>query len=162
MLLGWIAVLVMAAAIFLIPLGLPGLWVMVAVVGAGAVLGHVGPAAVMVVVAIAAVAEAVEFLIVRNMSMRYGGSSRAFWGAVLGGFAGLFIGFPIPLVGPVVVGILGSFAGAAAVAIWETRDARSAARVGWGVVLGRVMSAFMKVAAAIVILVVGGSAWILR
>lgn len=161
MLLGWIAALVMAASIFLIPLGLPGLWIMVAVVGLGTAMGHVAAGVLLLVVAVAAVAEALELLIVRRMSIRYGGSTRAFWGAVLGGFAGLFIGSPIPVIGPVLVGILGSFAGAAAVAVWETRDARAAARVGWGVVLARVIAAFVKVSAAMVILVVGGAAWII-
>lgn len=161
MLLGWIAALVMAAAIFLIPLGLPGLWIMVAIVGVGAIMGHVGAVVLGVVVATAAIAEALEFFIVRSMSLRYGGTTRAFWGAVLGGFAGLFVGTPVPIIGPVIMGIVGSFVGAAAVAVWETRDARAAARVGWGVVLARVIAAFVKVAAAIVILVLGGAAWII-
>ena len=75
MLLGWIATLVMLLAIFLIPLGLPGLWVMVAVVGVGALLGHVGPAALVIVVAAAALAELLEFLILKSMSARYGAPS---------------------------------------------------------------------------------------
>ena len=161
MLIGWIATLVMAAAIFLIPLGLPGLWIMVAVVGAGTLFGHVGPAALILAVATAAVAELLEFLIVSRMNLRFGGSSRAFWGAILGGFAGIVIGFPIPIIGPVVAGILGSFVGAAGVSLWESRDVTAAGRVGWGVVLARVIAAVVKVAAAIIILVVGGAAWIL-
>ena len=162
MLLGWIATLIMLLAIFLIPLGLPGLWIMVAVVGVGALMGYVGPAAVMIVVAVAAVAEVLEFLILRNMSARYGGSSRAFWGAVLGGLAGVVVGFPFPVIGPVIAGILGSFIGAAGVTLWEGRDLAGATRVGWGVVLARGIAAAAKVAAAIVILVVGGAAWVLR
>ena len=160
MLLGWIATLVMFVALFLIPLGLPGLWIMVAVVAAGAVLGHVGPAAVIITIALAGVAELLELLIVRNMSLRYGGSSRAFWGAVIGGVIGLVLGFPVPVVGPVIAGILGSFVGATALTLWETRDLAGATRVGWGVVLARVFAAVVKVAAAIVILVVGGTAWV--
>ncbi|HUP18991.1 MAG TPA: DUF456 family protein, partial [Gemmatimonadota bacterium] len=94
-------------------------------------------------------------------SLRYGGSSRAFWGAVFGGLVGVIIGFPVPVIGPVIAGIIGSFVGAAGVALLESRDVAGATRVGWGVVLARVFAAVAKVAAAIVILVVGGTAWVL-
>jgi len=40
----------------------------------------------------------------------------------------------------------------------ETRAAGSAARVGWGAVLGRAVSVALKSAVGIVILVVGGAA----
>ena len=159
-LLGLLAIAVMFLAIFLIPIGWPGLWIMVAVVGVGALLGHVGPGVVIAVIAVAATAELLEFLIVQRMSVRYGGSNRAFWGAVIGGTIGLFVGFPVPLFGPVIAGVIGSFLGAAAAAYYESRDLASASRVGWGVVLARAIAAFVKVAAALVVLVVGGTAWI--
>lgn len=156
------AVLVMFLAIFLIPLGLPGIWIMVAVVGLGTLMGHVGAGILVATVALAALAELAEFLILRNMSRRYGGSARAFWGAVFGGLAGVVIGMPIPILGPVIAGIVGSFIGAAALALTESGDIRSAGRVGWGVVLARVLAAVLKVGAAIVVLVLGGTAWLIR
>ena len=158
--LGIVITLAMFLCIFLIPLGWPGLWLMVALVGLGAIMGAVGWGAVIAVIAVAAVAEAVELVIVKRMSARYGGSSRAFWGAVAGGMVGLFIGFPIPIVGPVIAGLLGSFAGAAAIAYYESGDVGSASRVGWGVVLARALASCIKVGAALVVLVVGGTAWI--
>ncbi len=160
MLLGWAAVLVMFLCILLIPLGWPGLWLMVAVVGAGALLGAVGAGALMTVVAVAATAEFLEFLIVRRMSIRYGGTNRAFWGAVIGGTVGVFVGLPIPVLGPVVAGVVGSFIGAAALSLHESGDLAAASRVGWGVVLARGMAAALKVAAAFVVLAIGGTAWI--
>lgn len=161
-LLGWGATFVMFLSILLIPIGFPGLWIMVAVVGVGAMLGEIGPGVVVMVIAVAATAELLEFLIVRRMSIRYGGSNRAFWGAIIGGTVGVFMGFPIPVVGPVVAGVIGSFIGAGAIALYESRDLASASRVGWGVVLARAIAAAMKVAAAFVILAVGGTAWIVR
>lgn len=158
-LIGLLAIAIMFVSIFLIPIGWPGLWIMVAVVGAGAMLGEVGPGPLMAVIAIAATAELLEFLIVRRMSLRYGGSNRAFWGAIIGGTIGLFMGFPVPILGPVIAGVIGSFVGAAAVALYESRDIASASRVGWGVVLARALAAFVKVAAAIVVLGIGGTAW---
>jgi len=157
---GWVAALLMFFAIFLIPIGWPGLWIMVGIVAVGALLGELGPGILVFAAAVAGAAELIEFLIVRRMSLRYGGSTRAFWGAVIGGTLGLFVGFPVPILGPVIAGIIGSFAGAAAVALWESRDVAAAGRVGWGVILARILAAFVKVAAAMVILVVGGTAWI--
>ena len=62
--------------------------------------------------------------------------------------------------GPVLAGVVGSFIGAAGVALHESGDLASASRVGWGVVLARALAAFAKVAAAIVVLGLGGTAWI--
>jgi uncharacterized protein len=160
-LLGIVAILVMALAMLLIPLGWPGIWVMVAVVAAGALLSEVGWGIVVLVTLVAAAAEAVEFLIVYQLGARYGGSSRAFWGAVLGGTIGVFVGFPVPILGPVIAGLLGSFIGAAIATLQEGGGLSTAGRVGWGTVLGRVVSTGVKVAAAIVVLIVGGAAWLL-
>ncbi len=160
-LIGWIAAAIMFLAIWMIPLGWPGLWIMVAVVGVGAVMGELGPGILITVVAVAAVAELLEFLIVRRMSLQYGGTNRAFWGAVIGGTVGVLMGFPVPVLGPVIAGVIGSFIGAAGVSLYESRDIASASRVGWGVVLARGIAAFVKVAAAFVILAVGGTAWII-
>jgi uncharacterized protein YqgC (DUF456 family) len=161
-LLGWAATLVMFLAILLIPLGWPGLWIMVAVVGLGALLGQVGLGPLVLVLAIAGAAELLEFLIVRRMSLRYGGTNRAFWGAILGGTVGVLIGVPIPVLGPVIAGVIGSFLGAGAMALHESRDLAAATRVGWGVVLARALAAAVKVAAAFVVLAIGGTAWIVR
>lgn len=161
-LLGWVAAFLMFLCMLLIPIGWPGLWAMVAIVGVGALLGQIGPGVVLIVVALAATAELLEFFIVRRMSIRYGGSNGAFWGAVIGGTVGLFIGFPVPILGPVIAGVIGSFIGAAGVALYESRDVASASRVGWGVVLARAFAAATKVAAAVVVLAIGGTAWIVR
>lgn len=155
-----VAVLAMALAILLIPLGWPGTWVMVGIVAAGAALGEVSVGVVVLVMLVAGAAEAVEFFIVHQLSVRYGGSSRAFWGAVIGGTVGVFVGFPVPVLGPVIAGFLGSFAGAAIATIREGGGLASASRVGWGVVIARVISTGVKVAAAFMVLAIGGVAWL--
>ena len=159
---GVAVVALMAASILLIPLGLPGLWIMVALIGLGAWLGEIGAWVVVAAIALAAVAELAEWLIVHSMNLRYGGSPRAFWGAIGGGILGVLVGAPIPIVGSVVAGFLGSFLGAALVTYLELRDIGAARRVGWGVLLARTLSVGLKVAAAVVILVVGGAAWVVR
>jgi uncharacterized protein YqgC (DUF456 family) len=159
--LGWVIVALMVLSLLIIPLGWPGLWILVALVGLGAVLGEVSAGILLLALAVAGLAELLELLIVRRMSLRWGGSSRAFWGAVIGGTIGVLVGLPVPVLGPVLAGIAGSFLGAALLAFHESRDLVAAGRVGWGVVLGRTLAAFVKVAAGLVILVVGGTAWII-
>lgn len=152
------AILAMGACLLLVPLGIPGVWLMLAVLAVGVFLGEVGPLLLALLVGLAALAEVGEFLLVERLSARYGGSNRAFWGAIAGGLVGAFVGAPLPLAGALVGAFLGSFCGALVVALWETRRVRTAARVGWGAVLGRVGAAALKTAVGFVVLLAGGAA----
>ena len=147
-----LAFVIMAAALLLIPLGLPGLWIMVATllllaVGGLASYGLALSAAVAVLVV-----EGAEWIILKRMGAAYGGSKRAFWGAIVGGMAGLFFGLPVPIVGPLAAAFLGTFVGALAVTWWETRSLARSVRVGWGVVLARAVAVGLKVGTGLVIL----------
>jgi uncharacterized protein YqgC (DUF456 family) len=153
-----VGIIVMVIALFLTPLGVPGLWIMVGVLAVGAALGEVGVLILMVCLALAFAAELLEFMIVGKLNLRYGGSRLAFWGAIAGGIAGVMIGLPVPILGSLVAGFLGSFAGAVAATLYETRKMDAAARVGWGVLLGRMWSAAVKVAVGMVVLVLGAAA----
>lgn len=149
-------------ALPLIPLGLPGLWVQVLVLAAATFFDRFSPVLLIGVVLLATLGEAGEYWFMKRFAARYGGSRRAFWGALVGGMLGMFVGLPIPIVGSVVTGILGSFAGAVAVAYWETRDLKGSGRVGWGVVLGRVFAAAAKLAVGVCIIVAGAAGLLLR
>lgn len=140
-----VLVLLMLAALALIPLGLPGLWLAVAILLGLVLWGKVGWTLGLVGAGAALLAEAAELAVVRRFGTRYGGSPRAFWGAIVGGMIGLFVGVPIPLIGPVVAGFAGTFAGAAAVTYWETRRVDLSTRVGWGVVVARTVAVGLKV-----------------
>ena len=130
---------------------------MIAVAAIGAIVGEIGVLTLIAVVLIATIAELIEFFLVKRLTKQYGGSPRAFWGALIGGFAGVLIGTPVPIVGSVIAGILGSFAGAAIVTYAETKELLAAHRVGWGAVIGRVLTAVAKTAAGIVILVIAAA-----
>lgn len=158
MVLAVLGIAAMFVCLLLVPLGIPGVWLMLGVLAVGAITGEVDPALLAALVGVAALAEAGEYLLVKRLSGRYGGSSRAFWGAILGGIAGAVMGVPLPLAGSLAGAFLGSFAGALLVALWETRRLREAARVGWGAVLGRVGATALKTAAGLGILIAGGVA----
>ena len=148
----------MTLALFLTPIGVPGLWVMVGLLALGAWLGHVGTFVLIVCGVLALTAELVEFWIVKKLNLRYGGSRKAFWGAIIGGLVGVLVGLPVPVIGSVIAGFVGSFAGAAAATLYETKQLGAATRVGWGVLMGRMWAAGVKVSLGFVILVLGAAA----
>ena len=149
--------LLFALCLFLVPLGLPGTWLMLAVAfgydlladGADPIgIWHIAGAALL-----ALVAEIVEFTLAGRYTRKYGGSRRAGWGAILGGIGGAMIGFPIPVVGPMVGAFAGAFAGALALEYLGARDAKAATRVAWGALIGRVVAAAMKVGVGVMMAV---------
>src|SRR5438876_12273377 len=146
------------AGLVLVPLGLPGLWVMVAgVVGYGWLTDFrsVGVTTIALVLGLALVGEIVETWLGFRLARRYGGSSRAGWGALVGGIVGAVVGVPVPVVGSVIGGFVGSFAGAALFEYSRSWTTTTAVRAGWGAVLGRAAAAALKIALGVVIAVVG-------
>src|SRR5213594_4729246 len=113
-----IAILAAAALIglCLIPLGLPGLWVMV-----GGTLAYgwltdfrtVGVATIAIVLGLAFLGEIIENWIGFRYAKRYGGSTRSGWGALIGGLVGAVVGVPVAVIGSVIGAFIGSFVGAA-------------------------------------------------
>jgi uncharacterized protein len=150
-----ILILVLVGALVIIPLGLPGTWVMVgaALLYNAAVHERIGTVAIVGTLVLALVGELLEFSLAARFTRRYGGSRRAGWGAILGGFAGAFVGVPVPVVGPVIGAFVGAFAGALVAELTVRGDHRTAARVATGALLGRVSAAAMKIALGMVIAV---------
>jgi hypothetical protein len=144
------------AGLLLIPFGLPGLWVMVlGVLAYGWLTGFQAVTAgfVALVVALAVLGEVIEAWLGFRFARRYGGSSRAGWGALAGGLIGAVVGVPVPLIGSVIGGFVGAFAGAALFEYTRARKTGAAAGAGWGAVLGRAAAAAVKMALGVVIAV---------
>jgi uncharacterized protein YqgC (DUF456 family) len=151
-------VLVIAAVVglALIPLGLPGLWVIVlGVVGHGWLTDFqtMSAATMVLIIALAVLGEVFESWIGFRFAQRYGGSSRAGWGALVGGLLGAIVGVPIPIIGSVIGGFVGAFLGAAVFEYSHARRSGTAARAGWGAVLGRAAAAAGKMAIGVVMVV---------
>ncbi|MFP3948365.1 MAG: DUF456 family protein [Longimicrobiales bacterium] len=151
-------VLFMVGALFTIPFGLPGTWIMILVLLGMTVVGEVAWVTWGILAGLALLAELIEWAVVAWMGKRYGGSSRAFWGALVGGIVGVLVGMPVPLFGPILAGVVGTFLGAAAVTLYETRSLETASRVGWGTALARIIAVGVKVGVGVVVLTVGGGA----
>jgi uncharacterized protein YqgC (DUF456 family) len=144
------------AGLVLIPLGLPGLWVMlIGLIGYGALTDFrtVGIGTMAIALALCFVGEVVESWVGFKYARKYGGSGRAGWGAVIGGLVGAFAGIPIPIIGSIIGSFLGSFAGAA---IFEfTKSPERAAGAGWGALVGRVIATALKTALGFIIALLG-------
>lgn len=159
--LAWLGLAAMIASLFLIPLGLPGVWIMVAILLIGVAGGLVSPWVFLLMAALAGFAEYLEFLAVGRMTSRYGGSSRTFWGAVIGGLAGALIGTPVPIVGSLIGALIGTVAGAFVLTWHQTGHAAGSARASWGALLGRAAAIGLKVFVGLVIIAIGGASLLL-
>lgn len=142
-------VLVAVGSLFLLVLGLPGNWILLA--GAWAAIG-LNPAVdlalshVLILLGLCLFAELVEWLCGVVGAKRYGVSTAGVWGAVFGGFVGaLFGGMLIPVVGSVPGGLLGTFLGAFGVELRRGADVERAWRLGRGAFIARMLALTAKV-----------------
>lgn len=155
------AVAVMAASLLLIPLGIPGLWIMVGILSVGLIAGEVPLGIYALLVGLTIAAEVAEWIAVERLGRRFGGTSRTFWGALIGGAIGAIVGAPVPIAGSLAGAFAGTLSGAV-VATWlHTRRLGGAMRAGWGAVVGRAVAVAIKVFVGLVILILGGGAWLL-
>lgn len=138
---------VVIGGLIMIPLGLPGIWLMVlaGLVHSVAVTPPtIGTVTLVAIFVLAAVAEWLEFSVSRKYTTRYGGSSRAAWGAILGGIAGAMLGIPIPVIGSVIGAFAGSFAGALLGEYSVARDGARATQAAKGALIGRAVATALK------------------
>jgi uncharacterized protein YqgC (DUF456 family) len=104
-------------------------------------------------IVLAMLGELIESWLGFRFARRYGGSSRAGWGALIGGLVGAIVGVPVPLIGSVIGGFVGAFVGAAVFEYTRARRYGTAAKAGWGAVLGRAAAAAAKIGLGVVIAV---------
>src|SRR4029079_14113959 len=140
---------VLVLSLILIALGLPGLWVMiVSAVVYNIVLGAtpIGWFTIVCVGILAAIAEIIEWTLSGKYARKYGGSRRAAWGAVIRGKLGAILGFPLPIVGPLIGAFARSFIGALVGEVSAGGTHREATRVAWCALVGRVAATAIKMA----------------
>ena len=150
-------VVAMFIAIILVPLGIPGTFIMVALAIAADyfLAAGIGWLAIGIAFGLAVLAEVLEWTLSASFTRRYGGSPRAAWGALLGGFAGALVGVPVPVIGSVIGAFLGAFLGALAFEYSRGGvDRSTATRVATGALLGRAAATALKLALAFTIAII--------
>lgn len=148
----------LVGGLLLIPLGLPGLWLMV---GAALLYSYANPSAISIwtigaLTVLAVIAELIELALSGRYARKYGGSRRAGWGAILGGIVGAFAWTPLPVIGPMIGAFAGAFVGAGVAEMTRGTAVGGATRVATGALLGRIVAVAMKVGIGLVLAV-----WIL-
>ena len=151
--------LALLVGLLLIPLGLPGIWLMLAGGLAHHYLvpgGGIGWLPLIGGLVVALVAEVLDVTLAAKYTKAYGGTNRGAWGAILGGLVGAIMGVPIPIIGSVLGAIGGSFVGALIGEYHGGMAHDAATRAATGAALGRVVAMGTKAGAGCVI-----GAWML-
>lgn len=145
-------ILFCVAGILLTALQLPGTWLIVVVSAGYGWLdgwGRLGVTVVALLAVLALLGEVVEFAMGGIVARRSGGSRRAAWGAIIGGFAGMLLfSVPVPVVGTIIGGVMGCFVGAVVAELTLHDDIGRGARVGVWSAIGRVVGLVSKLAIA--------------
>jgi uncharacterized protein YqgC (DUF456 family) len=150
-----ISLLWAAGAVLLIPLGLPGNWLIAAVGLLGPTLG-LGWWPLAALVGLAGVAELLELGAALRTTRRSGAGRVGAWGAVLGGLAGGVLATPLlPLIGSLVGACLGAALGAVLLeSLARPHSATSLGRIGWGAFLGALLGRLGKALIGVIQIVV--------
>ena len=149
--------IVLLASLLMVPLGLPGLWIMLgAALLYNVMLPSVGPGGITLIGCgvLVVIAEVLEFTVGARYTRKYGGSKRASWGSIIGGIAGAIIGVPIPIFGSIIAAFVGAFVGALVGEFTVPREQRGdVTRVATGAVVGRAVAAALKTGIGVVVVV---------
>jgi uncharacterized protein YqgC (DUF456 family) len=150
--------LICLVSIFIIPLGLPGTWVILAAAVGYSLLvpNSIGWITMVGIAVIAVIAEIFEFTLSGQYARKYGGSRRASWGAILGGIIGAIVGVPVPIIGSVIGAFAGAFLGALVFEYSRGTSVEASTRVATGALIGRAVAAAMKVGAGLAM-----AAWVI-
>ncbi len=100
---------------------------------------------------LAACAEVADFVAGMKGAQKAGASRAASWGALIGGFCGMLVFtplIPVPILGSVLGGLLGCFAGAFIAERRGHGDSGKCAKVGLGAAVGRLVGLLIKLLAA--------------
>ncbi|MCH7701352.1 MAG: DUF456 domain-containing protein [Planctomycetes bacterium] len=131
---------------------LPGTWLIVATAAGYGWYGDwhaISLLTVGVLIGIAVVGEAGEFVASMLTAKKAGAGKRAMWGAFIGGFAGMFIfTIPLPLIGTIIGAVFGCFLGALIGELTAHDDVRKGIRVGKAAAIGYVLGMAFKIAIA--------------
>ena len=150
---------VCGAALVIVLWNLPGLWAMLLAVAIYAVLTHfafVGLKSLIVLTALALIAEVVEFF-ASTAGAKRGAGRGGLWGAVIGGIVGgiCFTGLiPIPIIGTIIGILLGTFLGAVLGELMAGSEVGPSLSVGVGAAKGRVIGTTAKVTIGVIMVLV--------
>jgi len=135
--------------LLLIVFSLPGNWIIAAAGLFGPALG-LGWAPLGILLAAAAVAEALEFVVGAGFTRKAGGSKASMWGTILGGIVGAILltpFFPVPILGTLLGAALGAAGGAVGFELmFAKQEADRLLSIGIGAFFGTLFGKGLKLA----------------
>ncbi|MBI4371099.1 MAG: DUF456 family protein [Elusimicrobia bacterium] len=147
------------AGLFLLALGLPGNWLLLAgllLAAAVSPKAAVTLGAAVVLLSLCLLAELAEWFCGVLGAKRLGVSTAGLWGAVLGGLAGALLGGALlPIVGAVPGGLLGTFLGAFGLELARGEGRREAMRLGYRAFAARILALIAKTGVTLAMVGVG-------
>ena len=145
--------IVLLAAIFVIPFGVAGTFIITLaafVYGLLTDFKTITWGLVLGLLAVSILVEIFEFLIGGLAARKAGSSKWGFWGAVVGGFLGAVWMTPIlPFIGSLFGALVGAYLGAMLFEFVAFGDPLRAARAGWGAFIGSASGKLVKIIVAI-------------
>jgi len=149
-------IIVLVVALFAIPFGIPGTFVIFLASVIYGVITHfarITQTLIWVLLGIALFGELVEYFAGIFGAKKFGASRAGIIGAVVGGILGGILGTGIlPLIGSVIGLLLGAFSGAFFVELAIKKKPAQALRAGWGTFTGRIGGILTKVILAIIMI----------
>ena len=150
----WGALLV---TVLLIPLGIPGTFMIAAAVLIEALITDFSYLSVNLILwlfALSVALEGLEYLITGVSAKRFGASNAGVWGAVVGGILGAIFGSAIlPIIGTLFGALAGAYLGAVATELLRGKETDQALRAGFGAFVGNLGGKLVKVLGGSIMLI---------
>lgn len=138
-----------------IPLGIPGTFIVVVASGSvGLLTGWqlVSLRLLLIFLGLAVLGEVSDALFSLLTGKKFGASGFSLFWSFVGGFVGAIIGFPLPLIGSLVGAFVGAFLGAFLAELLTGTNLSEAMKSGIGVVFGKLFGSILKVAIGMVMI----------
>jgi|GEM_PF-743942 len=149
--------IILFGALLVIPLGIPGTFLIAVIVLLEAILtdfATVGTGLLIWLFAIAVALEGVEYLITGISAQRYGASKIGVVGAILGALIGAIVGSSlVPVIGTLIGTLVGAYVGAVGVELFRTGSTETALRAGFGAFVGNAGGKLAKVVGGVFMIV---------
>jgi uncharacterized protein YqgC (DUF456 family) len=135
--------------LFLVPLGLPGNWLILGIALLKAILSDFQGLTLwwlLLLLALALLGEAIEFLLGVLVAKRYGASKWGMFGAFFGGLIGGIVGTPLlfPGIGTMIGAFFGAFMGAFLCEYLYRMRSDVSFQAGIGAFIGRILAIVLK------------------
>ncbi|MDD5168108.1 MAG: DUF456 domain-containing protein [Syntrophales bacterium] len=151
-------IMVLFLGLFSIVFGLPGTLVIlldVLIYSAVTCFDTIGLKVIVVLILLAAAAEALEFFVGMSVAARFGLSAKGFWASIVGGIIGASLMTPMLLGLGTVLGLfMGGLAGVLVAELIRQGHLKPAFRAGYGAILGRLAGTLVKGILGVVMVIV--------